>query len=216
MTVILNGILRRQLRDALLNAFPTVSALRQLVSLELNLSLEAISGGTNLTDIVFDLIVWAEARSRVEDLAAAARRDNSTNVALAALAAALGLEAPPIAVVNLPQVAWARLTELMGLLQRNRRELRNNPSGELDILEAGLRETTISLRDLRGLASTETISLDVDAIVEDLDAALTALYRAWHLAESPAYELQAQFYDEMIKCEQSLDRALRRFPRNLP
>jgi hypothetical protein len=56
----LSGQQRKGLREALIDAFPTKSLLQQLLSFELEKNLDAIAGGNNLQEIVFNLITAAE------------------------------------------------------------------------------------------------------------------------------------------------------------
>ncbi|MCW5319486.1 hypothetical protein GTQ43_39840 [Nostoc sp. KVJ3] len=77
-----SGQQRRQLKEALISAFPTRSSLEQMLSLELEKNLEAIAGGSNLQDIVFRLIQMAEAEGWLNDLIHAAQNYNPGNQAL--------------------------------------------------------------------------------------------------------------------------------------
>lgn len=82
---------RKQLNDALLSAFPTPAALRRMVDFGLDTSLDQITTAGSLSDMVLDLIVWARAQTRVEDLVKAALAANSTNTQLRVFAQAAGL-----------------------------------------------------------------------------------------------------------------------------
>ncbi len=75
----LNGSQRKQLHTALLDAFPNVSSLDQMVSFELSEDLNAIAYGPNRSAIIFELIRWAEAQGRVTDLVEAALAQNRGN-----------------------------------------------------------------------------------------------------------------------------------------
>jgi len=76
-----NAAKSRELFDALCKAFPTADDLERMVSFGLQENLHAIAGGTNdkITNLVFKLIQWAEARGRLDELIAAAYADNSTS-----------------------------------------------------------------------------------------------------------------------------------------
>src|SRR5438094_205551 len=74
----LTGAESQQLHKALLSAF-TYEDLRQMLDFGLNVQLEAVGGGSNLNEIVFNLIKWAEAQGRTEDLIYAARNANPSN-----------------------------------------------------------------------------------------------------------------------------------------
>jgi hypothetical protein len=73
-----------RLHAALIGAFPKRADFEMMVRQGLDENLNAIVGGTSTSEIAYELIRWAEARERVSDLLAAARRANSTNPALLA------------------------------------------------------------------------------------------------------------------------------------
>jgi hypothetical protein len=87
----LTGPQRKQLSDALLSAFPTAADLQQMVYFGLDANLNQITGAGNLSTQVLDLIVWAQAQSRMTDLVNAARAANAGNTLLKAFAQAAGL-----------------------------------------------------------------------------------------------------------------------------
>ena len=87
----LSGTQYKQLQEALLAAFPTQSDLEQMVSFELGENLNVIAGGRNLSAVVFNLIGWAEARGRTQELVSGALRANSGNPALKAIAEHSGI-----------------------------------------------------------------------------------------------------------------------------
>src|SRR5579871_1216010 len=78
----LTGSQFQQLQQALLNAFPSHPALAQMVRFGLNESLDSIAGTGSLADVVFQLITWAEARGKTDDLIAAAYQQNPNNPTL--------------------------------------------------------------------------------------------------------------------------------------
>ena len=82
----LTGPEHRQLRDALISAYPSRSTLAQMVSFELNENLNTIVGDGGLSDVVFNLINWAESRGRLEELVTKARKANPGNPQLRAFA----------------------------------------------------------------------------------------------------------------------------------
>jgi len=75
----LNTDERQALQEALLSAFPSEGALRQVTFFHLGQNLEAIAGGNNLTQIVQSLIQWAEQEGKTPDLIVAARKVNTGN-----------------------------------------------------------------------------------------------------------------------------------------
>ncbi len=78
----ISGQERRQLRDALIDAFPNKSSLEQMLSFELNKKLDEIASGDNLSTIVFYLIKQSEAQNWIQELIYAARNSNSGNTSL--------------------------------------------------------------------------------------------------------------------------------------
>src|SRR5689334_1345398 len=90
----LSGAQRAQLQQTLVNTFPKENDLAQMVSFGLNERLQAIASGTTLSEIVFNLIEWADAHGKLEQLIAAATQANPGNKKLRALAAQLGRPPP--------------------------------------------------------------------------------------------------------------------------
>ncbi len=86
MVMSLLGQQRQQLEDALINAFPNKVSLEQMLSYQLNKNLDAIAGGNNLQETVFNLIKVAEAEGWIEDLFRAAYKVNSNNLLLKTIA----------------------------------------------------------------------------------------------------------------------------------
>jgi hypothetical protein len=90
----MDGKRMRQLQEALCRAFGSVDELSQMVQFGLNENLAAIAGGNNLRALAFDLIRWADSRSRVDELVTAALEANPTSSDLLAYVAATR-PAPP-------------------------------------------------------------------------------------------------------------------------
>jgi hypothetical protein len=88
----LSGRQRKQLKDALVDAFPTKSSLEQMLSFELDKNLEAIAGEGSLQEIIFKTIQTAEAEGWIEDLIRAARRANPKNSKLQVITQTPGSE----------------------------------------------------------------------------------------------------------------------------
>ena len=75
-----------QLQKALLSAFPSYSKLEQMVRVELGQSLATIaSAQTNLIEVTFNLIKWAEAHNKIGTLIAGAQHANPDNEMLGEL-----------------------------------------------------------------------------------------------------------------------------------
>jgi len=83
----LSGEQTRQLQQALLSACPNEGTLRMFVRTGLEENLDAIVGGMNLSEMVFNLIVWAESRGRLKDLIEKAYQENPLNPSLRSFAA---------------------------------------------------------------------------------------------------------------------------------
>ncbi|MFO0759870.1 MAG: effector-associated domain EAD1-containing protein [Byssovorax sp.] len=80
----LTGKEQQALVDALLDAFPKTSDLKQLVRFGLDENLEALAGEGKLRDVVFELIEHTESRGTTDDLIAAAVEARPRNTALRA------------------------------------------------------------------------------------------------------------------------------------
>lgn len=74
--------IRRDFAAALGSAFPTKGALAQMLKFQLDESLAAIAGSDNLVSMIYDLVVWAEARGKLYALLEASLKDNPANPAL--------------------------------------------------------------------------------------------------------------------------------------
>lgn len=75
----LTGSQVKQIREALLSAFPTRDLLAMLLREELDVALNAIAGGDNLNVLVFHLVQWAESTGRVGALLQGAYAQNPGN-----------------------------------------------------------------------------------------------------------------------------------------
>ena len=75
----LSGKQREKLQNALIDAFPDKSSLEQMLSFGLDINLDSIAGGSNLQNIVFNLIKRAEAENWIENLIKVAHNSNSGN-----------------------------------------------------------------------------------------------------------------------------------------
>ncbi|WP_204141290.1 tetratricopeptide repeat protein [Halomicronema sp. CCY15110] len=82
---------RREIYEVLLNSFDQ-SSLSRMVSFELNEALPNIAGGSDFSEIVFNLIRWAERTGRLESLMRGALAENSNNPQLAEVARRLGFD----------------------------------------------------------------------------------------------------------------------------
>ncbi|MEC4814957.1 MAG: effector-associated domain EAD1-containing protein [Scytonema sp. PMC 1069.18] len=82
----LTGQQRKQLQDALVDAFSNLSSLERMLSYELDKNLHTIANGSNLKETVFILIKTAESQGWIENLVRAARKDNFGNLKLKTIA----------------------------------------------------------------------------------------------------------------------------------
>lgn len=80
----LNGRQRRDLRNALLSAFPTTSALTELVDFAFDERLSHIVQTRDHQTAAFELIQWAESQGKLEVLVRTAIEENPGNAELAA------------------------------------------------------------------------------------------------------------------------------------
>lgn len=85
----LSGAQVGELQASLLDAYPNESVLRQMVRIQLDQRLDVLAGGGSLSEIVFNLIAWAEAHDRVLELVTRAQQQTPGNRRLAAFAATL-------------------------------------------------------------------------------------------------------------------------------
>jgi Effector-associated domain 1/CHAT domain len=115
----LSGKQRKKLQDALINAFPNMSSLEQMLSYELDKNLRVIAGEGSLQEIVFKLIQAANAQGWLQDLIRAACNENPENQQLKDIAQELlpnpNLEAPPISLSNNPQKEINQLQKILVL-----------------------------------------------------------------------------------------------------
>ena len=97
MPVNLKGKQLEALRDALVSAFPQYDDLKSMVLFELNERLQTHVERGPMNRVATDLIEWAEAKGRLDELIAGARVQNPGNLALRRFAVEISLtsDAPP-------------------------------------------------------------------------------------------------------------------------
>ncbi|KYC35890.1 hypothetical protein WA1_48630 [Scytonema hofmannii PCC 7110] len=94
---------RKQLRDALISAFPERSLLEQLLDFDLDKKLNQITLDSNLQSVVYQLIKTAQAQGWLVDLVRAAYEENPGNSQLATIAQELLTpEIPSVKSLNIP------------------------------------------------------------------------------------------------------------------
>jgi hypothetical protein len=80
MAECLSGKHRKKLVEALVSAFPTYGQLEQMVSFELDESLQAIAGSSELNQVAFNLVKnWATPQGKIQELVEAALASNPDN-----------------------------------------------------------------------------------------------------------------------------------------
>jgi len=85
----LDGQQRRRLCEAIVSAFPSYSALEQMMSFQFDQPLPGIVKPESLSNVAFDLVRWAEAKGLVKALVTRSLLENSGNPKLRAFADAL-------------------------------------------------------------------------------------------------------------------------------
>jgi len=99
-----------QIREALLSAFPKRQNLEMMVFDQLKENLSAIAGDSNLEHTVFELVRWAEARGRLEELVIGALIQNPGNDQLRSAAEKL-VESQNLSKIELYQSKCALLLQ---------------------------------------------------------------------------------------------------------
>lgn len=74
----LGGYQIKQLREALQSAFPSKAALKRVVRENLDKNLDELGEG-NLTDLISDLLAWAESNNRIKELIVCSAYENHKN-----------------------------------------------------------------------------------------------------------------------------------------
>jgi hypothetical protein len=87
----LNGRQKNQLYKALLSAFPDRPSLARMVNYQLDVNLAAIAGDGPLNGVIAELITWAEAQGRIQELIESAQLENPGNPALQECARQFGI-----------------------------------------------------------------------------------------------------------------------------
>lgn len=77
-----DGRMIMKINEAFLDAFRRKAELEQLVRFGINENLDLIAGGSDLREITFNLIQWAESCGKLRELLKAARQQNTGNVRL--------------------------------------------------------------------------------------------------------------------------------------
>jgi hypothetical protein len=77
----LRGAQIMQFQEALLSAYDG-PGLAQMVRIRLDEDLAAVAGGGNLSEVVFNLVLWAERTGRTEELVVGASASNPQNALL--------------------------------------------------------------------------------------------------------------------------------------
>jgi predicted ATPase/class 3 adenylate cyclase/Flp pilus assembly protein TadD len=91
----LSGNERKRFEYALLSAFPDSEDLDQMLAHQMGIRLAAITTADNLINLVFEVVDWAHAQGRVEELIAAALAANPDNPHLQSFASQAHPAGPP-------------------------------------------------------------------------------------------------------------------------
>jgi len=99
---------RQAFRKALQAVYPSGAALEMFVDEELGENLEVVAGGTNLQSTAYELVKWAKAKYRLDEVYQAFKRQNPTYAIIGAL------EQQPVVskTFNLSQEYWDALFQL--------------------------------------------------------------------------------------------------------
>ena len=87
----LSGEQRKKLRQGFVSAYPSITELKTMIDDKLGHNLDAIAGGSNLEEVVFNLIIKAEAQGWLKDIVSAATEANPEDSDLQSLA-----QSPPL------------------------------------------------------------------------------------------------------------------------
>lgn len=85
------GVDYAHFQSALIAAFTSRSAIRQMVRFVFNENLDAIADGSDLNDICFNLIDWAERSGKLQELIEGAHSYNRNNPVLSEFVGSLNL-----------------------------------------------------------------------------------------------------------------------------
>ena len=112
----LSGEQRKKLRQGLLSAYPSIPKLKIMVDDKLDHNLDAIAGGSNLQEVVYNLIITAEAEGWLQDLVSGAIESNPGNSYLKAVAEELLSNPPENLPVSPPNPSGAQSTQQQTIL----------------------------------------------------------------------------------------------------
>ncbi|MDF5725449.1 MAG: effector-associated domain EAD1-containing protein [Rhizonema sp. PD37] len=112
----LSGQKRKELQSALIDAFPNLASLEQMLSYELNKNLRAIAGEGSLENIVFTLINTANSQGWIDDLVQGACKSNPGNQFLKTTAQGLLSNQQETSPVALSKTSVESSTQLQKIL----------------------------------------------------------------------------------------------------
>jgi hypothetical protein len=162
---ILTGEEKQALSLALLSAFPSLTALEEVVYFQFGEYLHQISGGGSLRAVVYDLIDWAEMTGRTDELLHAVRRANPGNPELRAFEKHYEESRPATAKTGSRRTSGAQLSPQLKytLVQA----LRHLPG----IDDINFRSRLLSgMRWTESLSRSNQIAIDLHQIVDELDS----------------------------------------------
>jgi V8-like Glu-specific endopeptidase len=203
----IDGRKRREIREALIEAFPMPKDLRMVTDEVLNVPLQNVTGiGGDMETMAFDLIGWAQARGRLTELVIGAATVNPTVPGLKALADQFQFasSAPgEIERINLQDVPFENVGQWLDKLSRLRRAVcRIEPQPSPDTSGYGTGFLVASDMVMTNFHVIEPfISAGSDKVVARFDYETAAdgvavgagrtsqLAADWRLADSPVKEL---------------------------
>ena len=75
----ITGCFRKEIRDALVSAFPSETKLKIMVDFQLDINFGAIDGGENLEELAYGLVKYCESQGKLDKLIRGARKENDGN-----------------------------------------------------------------------------------------------------------------------------------------
>lgn len=100
-----------EFEQALLSAYPTTSSLTRMLKFELDVNLIQVASGGNFTDIVFNLIIWAQSKGRIEELITKSHNFNPGNARLSAFASQFSTPQPDSSAIPSPSSSAGQDTQ---------------------------------------------------------------------------------------------------------
>ena len=173
--------MREELQNALIDAFPSKTSLEQMLKFELDKNLDTIATGTNLQDIVFNLIKKAYAENWIENLIDAAQNRNPGNPKLKAIAEVKKLDEASVRI----DFNSRNEQDRNGQLDKNHSAFSITGSFEKNKINvAKLKAIEASLREIAKDASLNIVDIEEGSIKLILEGSQAGLERLEQLFKS--------------------------------